>query len=39
MSEDSIQLLTSKMTRHKLAKRHVLIEAGTVDKNYYFIES
>ncbi|MFC5045513.1 Crp/Fnr family transcriptional regulator [Aquimarina hainanensis] len=38
VSSSSIELLTSKMTKLELPKKHLLIEGGTLDKNYYFIE-
>lgn len=38
MSNTSITQLTSQMNRHDLLKKHMLIKAGIVDRNYYFIE-
>jgi hypothetical protein len=38
MSNASIAQLTSQMKRHELLRKHILIKAGVVDRNYYFIE-
>ncbi len=36
--QSTIDLLTSKMTRHEFPKKHILIKSGIIDKNFYFIE-
>ena len=38
MSDASIDLLASNMKKHSWPKKHVLIKAGTIERNYYFIE-
>ena len=38
MSSNSLEELTSRMTKLSLPKRHILIKSGVVERNYYFIE-
>ncbi len=38
VSNESLELLTGKMEKVLFPKKHILIKAGIVNKNYYFIE-